>query len=211
MSRAAGIKFSRDASDYIIEHLGSDRLVSRREIEKLIVYAGAKSEVSLEDAMAVIGDNGALSRLRKSSMPSAVETDRPWKPDCNERLLKVYHPSCWCALPNDIFNDCILLSLPAAKARPPHEAIKSLRPPVLFMFEERFQRQLTIWTETQLATALQLLTEAEGQCKSTGAPESGHWREGANAPGTSGTRPITNVLAVKCLRTQLYQLKQRWI
>ena len=61
MSRAAGIEFSRDASDYIFEHLGSDRLVSRREIEKLIVYAGAKSEVSLEDAMAVIGDNGALS------------------------------------------------------------------------------------------------------------------------------------------------------
>ena len=64
-----------------------------------------------------------------------------------------------------------LAAAACGQGKTPHEAIKSLRPPVLFLFVERFQHQLTIWTEPQLAIALQLLTEAEGQCKSTGAPD----------------------------------------
>ncbi len=170
MSRAAGIVFSRDASDYIIGHLGSDRLVSRREIEKLIVYAGDKSEVSLEDATAVIGDNGALSieeiiYAAGSGNRQALETGL-----CRATAEGV-SPIALVRAAQRHFQRLHFAAAACGQGKTPREAVKSLRPPVLFMFEERFQRQLSIWTESRLAIVLQLLTEAEGLCKSTGAPD----------------------------------------
>ena len=169
MSRAAGITFTRDASNYIVEHLGSDRLISRREIEKLIVYAGAKSEVSLEDAMAVIGDNGALS-IEEIIYAVGCGNRQALETGLHRATAEGISPIVLVRAAQRHFQRLHVAVAACGQGKTPHEAIKSLRPPVLFMFVERFQRQLTIWTEPQLATALQLLTEAEGQCKSTGAP-----------------------------------------
>ena len=169
MSQAAGIVFRRDALDYIFEHLGSDRLVSRREIEKLIIYAGSKSEVSLEDAMAVIGDSGALSIEQiiyavGSGNRQALETG------LQRATAEGISPVVLVRAAQRHFQRLHFAVAACGQGKTPKEAIKSLRPPVLFMFEEQFQRQLNIWTETRLGRALQLLTEAEGQCKSTGTP-----------------------------------------
>ena len=169
MSRAAGITFNRDASNYIIEHLGSDRLVSRREIEKLIIYAGAKSEVSLEDAIAVIDDNGALS-IEEIIYAVGTGNRQALETGLHRATAEGISPIVLVRAAQRHFQRLHLAAAACGQGKKPHEAIKSLRPPVLFMFVERFQRQLTIWTEPQLATALRLLTEAEGQCKSTGAP-----------------------------------------
>ncbi len=169
MSRAAGVTFSRDASDYIIEHLGSDRLVSRREIEKLIIYAGAKPEVSLEDAMAVIGDNGAIS-IEEIIYAVGGGDRQALETGFHRATAEGISPVALVRAAQRHFQRLHVAVAACSKGKTPDEAIKSLRPPVLFMFEERFQRQLSIWTEPKLATALRLLTEAEGECKSTGAP-----------------------------------------
>ena len=39
--RAHRITASIDAAEYLVEHLGNDRLVTRSELEKLVLYAGA--------------------------------------------------------------------------------------------------------------------------------------------------------------------------
>src|SRR5262249_7001298 len=51
---------SRDAAQFLVEHLGSDRLVTRSELEKLALYAGADGRVELEDARRSISDSAAL-------------------------------------------------------------------------------------------------------------------------------------------------------
>ena len=42
-------------------NLGSDRMVSRMELDKLALYAAGQSEITLEDAQAVIGDAAAVT------------------------------------------------------------------------------------------------------------------------------------------------------
>src|SRR6516164_10014844 len=41
---------SRDAGQFLVEHLGGDRLLTRSELEKLALYAGDDGRVELEDA-----------------------------------------------------------------------------------------------------------------------------------------------------------------
>ena len=52
---------SRDATDFLVEHLGDDRLVTRSELEKLTLYAGDGGTIDIDDARAVIADSAALS------------------------------------------------------------------------------------------------------------------------------------------------------
>ncbi|MAI11432.1 MAG: DNA polymerase III subunit delta [Rhodospirillaceae bacterium TMED167] len=170
MSQAAGIMFSQDALDYTIAHLGSDRLVSRREIEKLIIYAGDKSEVSLEDASAVIGDNGALS-IEEIIYAAGNGNRQALETGLSRAAAEGISPIALVRAAQRHFQRLHFAAAACGKGKTPREAVKSVQPPVLFMFEERFQRQLGIWTEPRLATALQHLTESESQCKSTGVPD----------------------------------------
>ncbi len=51
---------SRDATQYLVEHLGGDRLLTRSELDKLALYAGEGGRVELEDALLSVGDSAAL-------------------------------------------------------------------------------------------------------------------------------------------------------
>ena len=55
------INLSQAAKEYLLTHLGSDRQVSRRELEKLVTFTGEKHAVSIDDVLAIIDDNGFFS------------------------------------------------------------------------------------------------------------------------------------------------------
>ena len=139
-------------------------------IEKLIIYAGNKSEVSLEDAMAVIGDNGALS-IEEIIHAVGTGNRQALETGLHRATAEGVSPIVLVRTAQRHFQRLHFAAAACGQGKTPREAIKSLRPPVLFIFKEQFQRQLSIWTETRLATALQLLTETEGHCKTTGAPD----------------------------------------
>ncbi len=52
---------SRDAVDFLVQHLGGDRLLTRAELEKLTLYAGDGGRIELDDVRAVTADSAALS------------------------------------------------------------------------------------------------------------------------------------------------------
>src|SRR5690349_5234196 len=54
--RAEGLTIAPEALDDAASRLGSDRGVTRREIEKLALYARGQKQVTLEDVRAVLGD-----------------------------------------------------------------------------------------------------------------------------------------------------------
>ena len=58
---AQHIAISRDAVDFLVAHLGGDRLLTRAELDKLTLYAGEGGRIELDDARAVIADSAALS------------------------------------------------------------------------------------------------------------------------------------------------------
>jgi DNA polymerase III subunit delta len=57
--QAAGKRISRPVRDLLAASLGSDRLVSRQELDKLILYCGDSAEISAEDVSAIVGDSAA--------------------------------------------------------------------------------------------------------------------------------------------------------
>jgi DNA polymerase-3 subunit delta len=61
-ARAQGLAVEPDALEWIVERLGGDRGQSRSEVDKLLLYKagdGAKT-VTLDDALAVLGDTAAI-------------------------------------------------------------------------------------------------------------------------------------------------------
>lgn len=170
VSREYQIKIDRAARDYLVGHLGGDRMVSRRELEKLMLYAGSKSDVSLEDAVAVVGDSGALSL--EEVIYAAAGGDRAKLEEGLSRAVgEGVSPI---AILRAAQRHLLRLQLAAARCaegQSPAEAMKALKPPVMFLFSDRFQRQLSYWTTDKLSLALDLLLEAEADCKSTGLPD----------------------------------------
>src|SRR5216683_2857485 len=57
---ARRVTASQDAGQFLVEHLGGDRLLTRSELEKLALYAGEGGRVELEDARLSISDTAAL-------------------------------------------------------------------------------------------------------------------------------------------------------
>jgi DNA polymerase-3 subunit delta len=59
--RAAGLSIAADARAALVPLLGGDRLASRRELDKLALFAHGKSRIELEDVLAVIADASTLA------------------------------------------------------------------------------------------------------------------------------------------------------
>jgi len=59
--RKAGMSMTLEARQALRRNLGGDRLASRGEIEKLVLYATGQKEIGLEDVRAMSGDVSGLS------------------------------------------------------------------------------------------------------------------------------------------------------
>lgn len=172
---SATLKPTTDAMDMLVTHLGNDRGVTRSELEKLILYmgAGAGSEpqpVGVEDVAAIIddaqsaslsavamavgsGDRAAVVRATAQATASGLEPIG---------LLRIVasHLQRLYAVVGDV-----------AAGQPVKAAIGSLRPPVFFRELESFARQTRVWSPAALEAAMQMVLEAEMQCKQTGAAQ----------------------------------------
>ena len=58
---AEKISVTADALEYLTENLGGDRMVTRRELEKLALFAGPGGKIELADAAACVGDTSAMA------------------------------------------------------------------------------------------------------------------------------------------------------
>ena len=167
-----GLRAAPDALAFLVDNLGSDRGVSRRELEKLALYKGAKdgAEVTLEDALAVVGDSAALS-LDDAALAAADGDQKAL-----DRALDRAFAEGMAAISLLRAMSRHFLRLHSARAAmqagaDARAAVERLRPPPLFSLKPRLARQLALWNPQNLADALALLVEAELQCKTTGMPD----------------------------------------
>lgn len=159
----------REVREYIAESLGGDRLASRGELEKLALFAGEGGELGIEDAAAALGDSAALSiddLVLAAASGEFTALERQLRRARDDGLAPV-------SIIRAVQRHLQRLQLARAqmdRGKPPGEAMKSLRPPVMFMFADRFRRQLSLWSPARIAEAMDLAVEAELECKSTGLP-----------------------------------------
>ena len=164
------ISIAPDALEFLVAHLGSDRLVTRGEVDKLALYAGPGTRVELADAMACVGDSGSLSLDEIAFAVGDGDVQALM------RALDRAYAEGNAAVPilravSRHFQRLHLAAGLVEKGQRPDQAIGSLRPPVFFKLRDGFVAQLRRWPLAWLATAIERLTTAEVGCKTTGMPD----------------------------------------
>jgi DNA polymerase III subunit delta len=160
---------SRDAGQFLVEHLGSDRQLTRSELEKLALYAGEGGRIELEDARLSISDSAALEL--DDAVMAAAEGDSPRM----ERVLgRVFQEgespvSVIRALLRHLHRLHVLTARLTA-GTPLDEVMRAARPPIFFKQEDSFRRQLALWNEARLRPQLDCVAKAELNMKTTGLP-----------------------------------------
>ncbi len=167
---ASHVTASRDATQYLVERLGGDRLLTRSELDKLALYAGAGGRVELEDALLVVGDTAALelddavmaaaegdavqARTRaRPGLPGGGIPGCAWSARCCATCTGCTRSPHWCRPGLRSTRRC---------ATPARRSFSSTRTCV--------KRQLGRLGEPALRTALDRIARAEIDMKTTGFP-----------------------------------------
>jgi DNA polymerase III subunit delta len=166
---ARGVTIAGDALVYLVDHLGSDRLASRGELEKLALLVGDGGRVGLAEAAAAIGDGAALD------LDDVVFATTEGAAAALERSLTraFLEGESAIGVLRTLMRHFQRLHVTAARMSAgmgAEEALRMLRPPVFVMHQEHFKRQLRLWSVARAERALALLIDAELNAKTTGLP-----------------------------------------
>lgn len=160
---------SRDAAEFLVTHLGADRLLTRAELEKLALYVGDGGRVELADAQQSVADSAALSL--DDAVLAAAEGDAA---ALDRALARVFQEGesavtvIRAALRH--LQRLHVLSLGVAAGGSLETVLRGARPPIFFKQQDNFRRQLSLWREPQLRRQLTALADAEARLKTTGMP-----------------------------------------
>jgi DNA polymerase-3 subunit delta len=166
---ARRVTASRDAVDFLVQHLGGDRLLTRSELEKLTLYAGEGGRVDLDDVRAVTADSAALSL--DDAVLAAAEGDAAALDRALARVFQEGESAVTIirALLRHVQRLHVLSAQLSAGGSIDH-VLRSARPPIFFKQQDSYRRQLARWNEARLRHALDRLAEAEFRMKQTGLP-----------------------------------------
>jgi DNA polymerase-3 subunit delta len=167
--KAEGLTIAPEALADAAARLGSDRGVSRRELEKLALYARGHKSVSLADVRAVMGDE---AEIRAEEAADAAGSGDFARLDVALERLWTSQISAVAVIRSAMghFQRLAVVRENAARGENIESAMKKLRPPVHFLRAEAFRIQARIWSDEKIADALDMLLETEALCKTTAVP-----------------------------------------
>lgn len=167
---AEQLSVSPEAGAYLVANLGSDRGITRSELQKLALYARGSRRIELDDAAAVVGDSAALSL--DDLCFAVTEGDLAALDRAMERSLQEGQSEV--AILRAVSRHLLRLQLTVdrvGRGESAEQALKTLRPPVFFKRAAQFRRHAQSWRADRIGRALQLALTAELGCKTTGMPE----------------------------------------
>jgi DNA polymerase III subunit delta len=168
-----------DARQYLLDHLGADRGLTRAELAKLALYlqpaevpgtAPALYRVTLEEAAAVVGDTAALGLDDLVDAVALGEARQALR--CVERLLGEGQSPV--RLVRALANHFVRLqglALEVERGTPAERAIERVRPMIHFRRRDKVRAALRRWPPARCGRALGRLIAAEIACKTTGSPD----------------------------------------
>jgi len=159
-----------DARHYFVSLLGADRQLSRREIEKLCLFAAGKNEITSDDVRLISGDATAptLDSLCDAVGEGNVDqADRTY----NRTITAGINPGAVIA---QLIRHFIMLDLVVSQSAQgggdASSRIKQLRPQIFFKRHRSVEHQTRLWSHEDLKSALLLLQQAESQCRNSKLP-----------------------------------------
>jgi DNA polymerase-3 subunit delta len=171
---AEKIAADHDAVAYLSSALQGDRALTRRALEKLILYLDADGKtarvLSVDDAIAAVGD--ASGRELDDPARAAADGDRAGAAGALTRLFEEGDsPVAILRVAQSYFRRLHLARAAYERGDSLEGAVSALRPPVFFKQVPQIKAQVQAWRLASLAQALDRLIECEAEVKKTGAPD----------------------------------------
>jgi DNA polymerase-3 subunit delta len=171
--RQSKLEVAPDALEFLVGRLGGDRMLTRRELEKLAIYCaplnGEAGKVTLADAEACVGDSseqGVDDIAMAVARGDIAELDRTYERVTREGT----HAIAILRAVSRHFERLHFVAGKMAEGGNADGAIKALRPPLFFKAVTPFKMALRQWPASNIGRALELLLKAEMDCKTTGMP-----------------------------------------
>ena len=165
--KAARLTPTPEALAYLADNLGGDRMLTRSELQKLILYAGPGAfQVTLADAEACIGDSSTLSL---DDVADAVAGGALGALDdaIGRSFIDGQNPTTLLRAAQRHFQRLHGAALQMTAGLDAKTAAK--KQGIMWKREAAFLRQLRAWPASRVLQALDILTDAEIDCKSTGS------------------------------------------
>lgn len=155
--REAGLSIDKETKALLVDSLGGDRLATRSELDKLVLYCRGQDAVRAEDLAAILSDVSALSA---SAVTDAAFAGAVQEADEALRRLRQEGTSATGILSPLLGHAMTLLplTLDVAAGSPPAVAVKNWRG-LHFKREASVTRQLGLWTPDRLRRLIERLQE----------------------------------------------------
>lgn len=163
------ITISDDAKRYLLDHLGGDHAASRSEIDKLALFAGPNGTLNLDQVSTLVGDSADIA-IDELIMAMASGNTAALSQHLQRAFAEGAAAVQIILASQRHFQRLHHVCCRVAAGQSADQVLKSLRPPVFYKHVGAVRQQLMIWAGGRTTTALERLTQAELECKTTGLP-----------------------------------------
>ncbi len=164
-TRMNGLELNRDIKNYLLQSLSNDRMISKRELEKIeLFYKNSDSNIELEEVKILLNDSSSqnLNKMNEyvmfgnPSMSSKI---------INKLLSEGTSPI---SLVRSLINYLLRIQqtkIEMKKGNNFDSSIKTLKPPVFWKDKDSFQKHCLKWPLLSVESSLNKLLETEVACK----------------------------------------------
>ena len=158
-------ELSRDIKTYLLQSLSNDRLISKRELEKIeIFYNDSKAKIELNDIKNLLNDSSSqnLNKLNENVMFG--NTSRSSK-IINKLLSEGTSPISLLRSLNNYLHRIQTTKIEMKKGNNFEVSIKNLKPPVFWKDRDNFEKHCQKWPLKKIEECIFKLLETEVLCK----------------------------------------------
>ena len=167
--KSEGLSIEPSALAELVSRLGSDRGVTRSELERLILYVGEERTVTTEHVRAAMGDESDL-RMEECCDAAGTGDFKALDTALARLWLEGASPVAILRLALAHFQRLELVRSECDNGMDVESAMRKLRPPLYFQRANSFKAQIFRWSKARLEEAQSILYEAEALTKTTGVP-----------------------------------------
>lgn len=155
----AGIRTDSDVVPTLREILGNDREITRRELEKLTLYAASTKTLTREDVLTLCADNGALAIDAILDATGGGHAEK-LEMALNRALAASINPQQLLVMLTNHFSTLRRWRIEVDAGRQPRTVLDGVKPKPHFSRIGQLEQQMRLWSEPALATASERLLQA---------------------------------------------------
>ena len=164
-----GFSIDNIAFQVLCSRLSNDRKISANELDKLITYMGENKNISLNDILTVISDTSFSSQEDLCYFIAQGFTDKAIA-SYNRLIFEGENPVSIVRAISYHFMKLLDCVAKIDKGESAERVVFGLKPPLMFYRKDAFIAQLKIWNKNRIMNAINVLYQAERECKTTDLP-----------------------------------------